>query len=124
MSIPKWKTFRKTCNIACVCISPSGVPNTNTDPSSFSAIAGFGVRRGRLPGATPEGWRGSGRDWTPRVDIISPVPGTTGHAQFPSEGVAEIALPHLSIAHRYVVSPPRGAGVTPAVDSLRGTVFK
>ena len=59
-------------------MSPPGQPNTRTEPSSRTAIAGFGVNRGRLPGPTPDGWRGSGRDCVPRVDGTIPVPGMTG----------------------------------------------
>src|SRR6478672_9648813 len=29
-SIPKWKTFRNTCSIACTCMSPPGQPNVNS----------------------------------------------------------------------------------------------
>src|ERR1700722_11998274 len=95
-----WNTW----SIACTCMSPPGQPNTNTEPSSRIAIAGFGVRRGRLPGATPEGWLGSGRDCTPREDGTRPVPGITGELVDASDGTAENALPQRSITHTYDVS--------------------
>src|SRR5207244_209136 len=55
--------------------------------------AGLGVRRGRLPGATPEGWSGSPQDWLPREEGMRPSPGTTGALKEPSLGVAEKTLP-------------------------------
>ena len=94
--MPKWKMFSNTCSIACTCTSPPGVPNGMTQPSSRTAIAGFGVSRGRLPGATPDGMRGSGRDCVPRTDGTMPRPGITGELQEPSDGVAENALPQRS----------------------------
>src|SRR6478735_5808410 len=110
-SIPKWKTFRNTCSIACTCMSPPGQPNVNTEPSSRTAMAGFGVRRGRLPGATPDGWRGSGRDWSPRDDGTMPSPGTAGEQNAPSDGVAEKALPQRSIVQTYDVSIGRAPSI-------------
>src|SRR5580704_1841395 len=67
-------------------------------------MAGLGVSRGRLPGAAPAGCRGSGRDCEPRVDGTKPMPGTTGAAQDPSDGVALNALPQRSTAQAYDVS--------------------
>ena len=40
-----------------------------------TAIAGFGVSRGRLPGATPDGCAGSGRDCRPRSEGTMPEAG-------------------------------------------------
>ena len=56
-------------------MSPPGQPKGIARPSSPTAIAGFGVSRGRLPGATPEGCEGSGRDCSPRSDGDDPGPG-------------------------------------------------
>ena len=38
-----------------VCTSPPGVPNGIFSLPGWMAIAGLGVSRGRLPGATPDG---------------------------------------------------------------------
>src|SRR4051812_920112 len=75
----------------------------------FSASAGLGVRRGRLPGATDDGCVGSPHDCVPRPEQRIPTPGTIGVLFEPSEGVHENALPSLSITHRYDVSPGPGA---------------
>src|SRR5215469_16669858 len=93
------KTLSSTCNIAWVCTSPPGVPNgRNCAPLPLIASAGLGVRRGRLPGATPAGCFGSGRDCEPRFDGMNPVPGTIGDPYEPSLGVAENKLPQRSAA--------------------------
>ena len=47
--------FMKTCIMAWVCTSPPGVPNGIFILPGWIAIAGLGVNRGRLPGATPDG---------------------------------------------------------------------
>ena len=78
MSWPNTKRFSSTCSIAWVWTSPPGVPNGMKWSPPLIAKAGLGVSRGRLPGATPAGWRGSGRDCEPRFDGTRPVPGTTG----------------------------------------------
>src|SRR5689334_19683236 len=97
--------LRNTWLIAWVCRSPPGVPNGITAWPGRMTIAGLGVRRGRLPGATHEGCLGSTRDWMPRGDGTSPVPGTTGATRITgSLGVAENALPAASTTHRYEVS--------------------
>ena len=96
--MPNWKTLSSTWDIAWICTSPPGVPNGMTPPPAGSSMAGLGVSRGRLPGAAPAGWRGSGRDCEPRVDGTKPMPGTTGAAHDPSEGVALNALPQRSTA--------------------------
>src|ERR1700761_1523552 len=75
-----------------------------TPPAWVTMIAGLGVRRGRLPGATPAGWRGSGRLWEPRPDGVMPRPGTTGTLPEPSDGVALKALPQRSTTQQYDVS--------------------
>src|SRR5215207_7811817 len=93
-----------TCSIAWLCTSPPGVPNGRNSVPPLIASAGFGVRRGRLPGATPAGWRGSGRDCEPREEGMRPVPGTIGEPYEPSLGVAENRLPQRSATHTYDVS--------------------
>src|SRR6186997_1041649 len=103
-SMPCWKMFSITCSIAWVCTSPPGVPNGMTPPASVTTIAGLGVRRGRLPGATPAGCRGSGRLCEPRPDGVMPSPGTTGTLPEPSDGVALNALPQRSTTQQYAVS--------------------
>src|SRR5262249_14348853 len=90
--------------MAWTCTSPPGAPNGITLPSSRTAIAGLGVSLGRLPGATPEGWRGSRRDCVPRPEGTMPRPGITGERHEPSDGVADIALPQRSTAQQYEVS--------------------
>src|SRR5262245_26522794 len=72
-------------------------------------MAGLGVRRGRLPGASAAGCAGSVQFCEPREDGQSPVPGMTGVPLAPSLGVVENALPSLSITHAYEVSAA-GAG--------------
>ena len=49
------RTLSTTCSMAWICTSPPGVPKGITPPSSVTIIAGLGVSRGRLPGATPQG---------------------------------------------------------------------
>ena len=41
-------------------------------------MAGHGVSRGRLPGATELGWPSTAQDCEPREETPSPVPGVTG----------------------------------------------
>ena len=94
--MPKTRRFSRTCSIAWTWTSPPGLPNGITLPSAAKAMAGFGVSRGRLPGATADGWPGTPQDWQPRVDGTSPVPGTTGASNALSLGVAETALPSRS----------------------------
>src|SRR5262249_18222629 len=71
-----------------------------------SARAGFGVRRGRRPGATQEAWLGSVHDCEPREEGHRPVPGTTGVSAEVSLGVAEKTLPCRSTTQTYEVSSP------------------
>src|SRR5262245_1299075 len=82
-------------------------------PRPRMASAGFGVRRGRLPGATDEAWPGTAQDWQPRDDGQKPRPGITGLSQLASLGVAETALPWRSTTHTYEVSPG-SSGPAPA----------
>src|SRR5262245_27874338 len=82
----------------------------------FNARAGFGVRRGRLPGATEHGCVGSAQDCEPRPDARMPTPGMIGELFEPSLGVHENALPCRSTTQTYDVSPGRtspgsGAGI-------------
>ena len=58
------------------------------------------MRRGRLPGATEDGCDGLAQDCDPRDDGTSPVPGITGAWREVSLGVAENALPILSMAQQ------------------------
>src|SRR5688500_6422448 len=83
----------------------------------FSASAGLGVSRGRLPGASAAGCAGSVQDCEPREEGHSPVPGMTGVPLDPSLGVVENALPCSSIAHAYDVSAS-GAGSPRAGDGI------
>src|SRR5258708_9991514 len=114
--MPKWKAFRNICSMAWTCTSPPGAPNGITLPSSRTAIAGLGVRRGRLPGPTPDGWLGSGRLCVPRPDGTMPRPGITGLRHEPSLGVADMALPQRSTAQQYEVSGSTTASLL-AVDA-------
>ncbi|MNC92873.1 hypothetical protein D3C83_93820 [compost metagenome] len=70
-------------------VRPPGVPVTMNSLPSLNAIAGLGVSRGRLPGFTSAGCPGSRRDWQPREEIASPVPGMIGVSLALSEVVAE-----------------------------------
>src|ERR1700710_2489542 len=97
--MPNALTLRNTCSIACGWMSLPGEPNGMYALPLRSASAGLGVRRGRLPGATDAGCEGSHHDCEPRDDGHNPVPGITGVDDEPSLGVAENALPSLSMAH-------------------------
>src|ERR1700733_13079658 len=101
--MPKCTTLSNNYNIAWICTSPPGVPNGITPPDSVTSSAGLGVRRGRLPGATPAGWRGSGRLCDPRPEGAMPSPGTTGTFRDPSDGVALKAFPQRSTTQQYEV---------------------
>ena len=88
-SIPKCMTFSMTWSIAWICTSPPGVPNGITPPSSVTRMAGLGVSRGRLPGASELGWFSSSHMIWPRVPIGKPSSGTTGEpCSQPPEGVS------------------------------------
>ena len=78
--MPHTTTFRNTCSIACGWMSLPGEPNGMKSLPFLNASAGFGVSRGRLPGATDAGSCGSDHDCEPRDDGHRPVPGMTGVA--------------------------------------------
>src|SRR5687767_430036 len=86
-----------------------------------SAMAGFGVRRGRLPGATDDGCPGTAHDCEPRADGTKPSPGMTGLSHDTSLGVADTALPWRSTTQTYDVSPGRAelASASAAADGAR-----
>src|SRR5215467_15733648 len=111
--MPYTMRLRRTCSMACDWTSPPGVPKGMARPSRPRASAGFGVSRGRLPGATEAGSAGSAHDCEPREEGHSPVPGITGVLLETSLGVAENALPWRSTTHTYEVSSwGWGAAVT------------
>ncbi len=93
---PKTATLRKTWSMACCWTSPPGVPKGMRSAPPRNAIAGAGVSRGRLPGATTLGWAGSSQPCDPRGETTHPTPGTTGPSTLKSLGVAEKALPSAS----------------------------
>ena len=97
--MPYAVTLRKTCSMACCCTSPPGVPNGMKSLPSLKAMAGAGVRRGRLPGATSLGWPGASQPCEPRGETTQPTPGTTGESTHGSLGVDEKPLPCSSTTH-------------------------
>src|SRR5579862_3335541 len=78
---------------------------------STPSIVGFGVRRGRRPGAIAAGWFWSRRDCTPRHEQAKPSEGTTAVKSALSLGVAEKMLPSASAAAQYVVSRARVSAI-------------
>src|SRR3984957_18844839 len=104
-----------TCNIACGCTSLPGEPNGMIHLPSRLTIDGFGVNRGRLPGARHAGCAGSVQDCMPRDEGAMPVPGITGVLIAPSLGVAENALPCRSMTHTNDVS---GSGSAYALSAF------
>ena len=81
----------------CMRMSAAGEQQKDmTSRPSRKTIAGLGVSRGRLPGATALGYSGTSQDWEPREETASPVPGITGVSVETSLGVAEKALPSRS----------------------------
>src|SRR5688572_17937035 len=106
--------------MACGCRSPPGAPNGIANLPRRIASAGFGVNRGRLPGATDDGWPGTAHDCEPRVDGTKPRPGMTGPSHDESLGVAEHTLPWRSTTQTYDVSPPPVTGLPVAADSGEG----
>ena len=68
----------------------------NISPSR-RASAGFGLRRGRFPGAAALGCPSSSQLCEPRLETVQPTPGMIGVSAEGSEGVAEKALPSASI---------------------------
>src|SRR5215813_13391273 len=103
-SIPNTAMLRKTWSIDWHCTSPPGVPSGMNGLPSVNTIAGQGVSRGRLPGATALAWPSTAHDCEPRDEMPRPVPGVIGALRHPSLGVAEKMLPARSTAHTYVVS--------------------
>src|ERR1700731_356202 len=92
--------------------------------SSRNTITGFGVSRGRLPGATEEGCSGFAHDWEPREEGAKPVPGITIVSLDTSLGLMEIALPQESTTPTNDVSKgPSSTGVF-AVSSDRLSVIR
>ena len=91
-SMPNTTTFRNTCTLVCVCVSPPGVPKLINSSPSLSAMLALGVMRGLLPGWRASGCCGSRRNWFMRLPSVSPVPGTMGVCG-KSLGVSETALP-------------------------------
>ncbi|CFP60417.1 Uncharacterised protein [Bordetella pertussis] len=92
-SMPNSVMFSSTCSMACTWLLPPGLPSGRMRLPRWMAMAGLGVSRGRLPGARLAGWLASARDWDPREDGHSPVPGITIVSLDTSLGVAEKALP-------------------------------
>src|SRR6185295_8503860 len=105
--------------MACGCRSPPGAPNGMNQVFPRRASAGFGVRRGRLPGATDDAWPGTAHDCEPRVEGTKPSPGITGPSHDESLGVADMTLPFASATHTYDVSPGR-AGLAAAIAAGDG----
>ena len=67
-SMPKTATLRNTCSIDWHCTSPPGVPIGMYGLPFLKTIAGHGVRRGRLPGATALACPSTAHDCEPRVE--------------------------------------------------------
>ena len=78
MLIPKAVRFRKTCSMAWGCRSPPGPPKGMANSPRRIASAGFGVSRGRLPGATQAVWSRRPQLCEPRDEGTKPRPGTIG----------------------------------------------
>ena len=112
--IPKSTMLQTTCTIAWHCASSPGHPKGMSALPSLMRSAGFGVRRGRLPGAIAEGCPGVVQSCAPRVETIMPKPRTSGAPSAGSDGVAAKAFPSASIAHAKEVS---GA---PTPSAIRG----
>src|SRR5216110_2045067 len=109
--------------MACGWRSPPGEPNGMNQVLPRRASAGFGVRRGRLPGAGQEACSGFANDCEPRVDGTKPSPGMTGPSHDESLGVADITLPFASTTQTYDVSPGSGAAIA-CVDRCAGVAPK
>ena len=75
-SILKVKTLSRVWSIAWLCTSPPGVPNGMKTSPFWIASAGLGVKRGRLPGATPD----------------VPAPTTLGHRDPPGAPLTDAEL--------------------------------
>ena len=83
--------------MACCWTSPPGVPKGMNARPSRSTMAGAGVSRGRLPGATMLGCPGRSQPCDPRGETTHPTPGMTGESTPGSLGVAEKAFPSASM---------------------------
>ena len=102
-------------------MSPPGVPNGMIQRPGDWTRQGFGVRRGRLPGATHDGCPRTAHDCAPRDDTAMPVPGTTGVSQLVSDGVEHSPFPSLSTTQTIDVSGggPTGSSL-PAIAGTNG----
>src|ERR1700755_3543102 len=87
-------------------------------------MTGFGVSRGRLPGATSDGCRGSAHDWEPREEGAMPVPGITIVSLDTSLGLMEIALPQESTTPTNDVSKGPSATRSFAISGDRPRVIR
>src|SRR6516165_1694893 len=87
-------------------------------------MTGFGVSRGRLPGATADGCRGSAHDCEPREEGDRPVPGMTIESLDTSLGLMEIALPQRSITPTNDVSNGPSATRSFATSGERPRVIR
>ena len=67
-------------------------------------MAGFGVNRGRLPGAISDACPLTANDCDPLAEGQKPKPGITGLSKETSDGVMEQTLPCLSMVQVYDVS--------------------
>ncbi len=120
-SMPKCMTFSSTCSIAWVCTSPPGVPNGITPPASVTSIAGLGVSRGRLPGATPGRMRRIGPALRAAAGRRDAQARHHRHvAAMPSDGVALNALPQRSTTQQYEVSASTFGSSAPLALDRRG----
>src|SRR5262245_5303956 len=114
--MPNTTWLRRTCSMACGWRSPPGAPNGMAQRPRRSAIAGFGVSLGRLPGATHEAWPRTAQDCEPRVDGQKPRPGMIGPSHEESLGVADMALPYRSTTATYDVSAGNAGLVSGTVE--------
>ena len=103
-SMPNTVMFRIAWMLACVWLSPPGLPMGMTSLPGWSSIAGLGVRRGRLPAATHDAWPAVAHDCEPRELGASPVPGITRVSLQTSLGAMQIALPRPSTTVTHEVS--------------------
>ena len=85
-------------------MSPPGVPKGMIQRPGDRTKQGFGVSRGRFPGATQDGCPRTAHDWAPRDDTVNPAPGTTGVSQLVSDGVEQSPFPSLSMTQTIDVS--------------------
>src|SRR4051812_8843392 len=98
-------------------MSDPGEPSARIGLPSLKTIAGLPVTTGRRPGSTRFGMLGSTHDWTPRLDMASPVPGVIGVWMNESLKVTPKTFPQRSATLRWLVSTSaerRGAAPLPA----------